>query len=258
VFVYYGRLFMPTNVENLRSITAISDAGDTTSAAPTLPERDHFFEAGYLHRFPFGTVFKVSGYLKNSSPGIDDNTVPGSSITTDVNLAEVRIRGIEAALDVNPEGSPLSGYLNFAVSHAYGRGPVTGGFFPTDIADVPGGWFDLDHDQRISAVGNAVYSMHRWFLSITGIYGSGLSNGADITAPIGLGLFSMNSSIHVKPSFILNGSAGTTLLVGHAVVTPQLYVNNVLNDHYLLKGAFFSGASVGRPRSVELRVSVGY
>ncbi len=258
IYLYYGRLFMPTNVENLRSITTVSDAGDTTSASPTLPERDHFFEAGVMHRFPFGTVLKLSGYVKNSSPGIDDNTVPGSSITTDVNIAKVRIRGIEAAVDVKPQGSPLSGYLNLAVSHAYGRGPVTGGFFPSDPADVPGGWFDLDHDQRISAVVNGVYSINGSYVSLTGIYGSGLTNGADITRPIGLGLFSMNSAIHVDPSFVLNGSAGTTFVFGGAVVSPELYVTNVLDNHYLLKGAFFSGASVGRPRSLELRVSVGY
>jgi outer membrane receptor for Fe3+-dicitrate len=35
-------------------------------------------------------------------------------------------------------------------------------------------------------------------------------------------------------------------------------VTNIFDNHYLLKGAFFSGASVGRPRSVELRLSVGY
>ncbi len=258
IYLYYGRLFMPTNVENLRSITTVSDAGDTTSASPTLPERDNFFEAGVMHRFPSGMVLKLSGYLKNSSPGIDDNTVPGSSITTDVNIAKVRIRGIEATLDVKPQDSPLSGYLNLALSHAYGHGPVTGGFFPTDPAAVPGGWFDLDHDQRISAVANAVYSSNGRYLSVTGIYGSGLANGEDVTKPIGLGLFSMNSAIHTSPSFILNGSAGTTLVVGSTVVSPELYVTNIFDNHYLLKGAFFSGASVGRPRSVELRLSVGY
>lgn len=258
IYVYYGRLFMPTNVENLRAITTVSQSGDTTSAAPTLPERDNFFSAGFIHRFPFGTVLKLDGYLKNSSPGIDDNTIPGSSIITDVNIAQIRIRGIEAAVDVKPQGSPVSGYLNLAISHAIGHGPVTGGFFPTDPAAVPGGWFDLDHDQRISAVANAVYSPGHSFFSLTGIYGSGLTNGAPVTHPVGTGLFSMNSYIHVKPSFIMNGSVGTTLVLGSSVVRPELYVTNIFDNHYLLKGAFFSGASVGRPRSVELRVSVGY
>jgi hypothetical protein len=31
----------------------------------------------------------------------------------------------------------------------------------------------------------------------------------------------------------------------------------VLNHKYLLKGAFFSGASVGRPRTVQVRLNLG-
>jgi len=34
-------------------------------------------------------------------------------------------------------------------------------------------------------------------------------------------------------------------------------MDNVFDRAYLLKGAFFSGASVGRPRTVQLRVSIG-
>src|SRR5439155_390791 len=48
--VYYGRLFLPTNVEDLRAITSDAQGGDV--AAPTLPERDDFYEVGYVHRFP--------------------------------------------------------------------------------------------------------------------------------------------------------------------------------------------------------------
>jgi outer membrane receptor protein involved in Fe transport len=255
-YAYYGRQFIPTNIEDLRSITTVSEGGDTTSTSPTLPERDDFYEVGYIHRFPAGIVWKLSGYLKNSSPGIDDNTIAGTAIVTSVNLAEVRVRGLETVLEVRP-GGPISGYLNFAINHAYGRGPVTGGFFPTDVANVPGGFFDLDHDQRISSVASMVYSKNRFFASATGLYGSGLTNGADITEPIGTGLFDFNSSIHVPASFILNGALGYSLAVGGTVVRPQLFVDNIFDKRYLLKGAFFSGASVGRPRTVELRVDLG-
>jgi hypothetical protein len=253
-YLYYGRLFIPTNIEDLRAITSAADSG--VVAEPTLPERDDFYEIGYIHRFPIGIVAKLSGYYKESSPGIDDNTVPGSAITTSVNLERVYIRGIESVIEIRPPG-PVSGYVNFAINHAYGRGPITGGFFPTDVADVPGGWFDLDHDQRISAVASAVYSAHRFYLSTTGIYGTGLTNGADITQPIGRGLFDFNRDIHVDPNFILNASAGYSFVFGNTVVRPQLYVDNVFDEQYLLKGAFFSGASVGRPRSVQVRVNVG-
>ncbi|HEX4633846.1 MAG TPA: TonB-dependent receptor, partial [Gemmatimonadales bacterium] len=147
-WVYYGRLFLPTNVEDLRAIT--SDAQGGVAAEPTLPERDHFFEVGFVHRYPFGVVTKLSAYHKQSDPGIDDNTVPGSAITTSVNIQHVRITGIEGVVELRPPG-PVSGYLNVALNHAYGYGTVTGGFFP---GHPPAGAFDLDHDQRLSGVAN--------------------------------------------------------------------------------------------------------
>lgn len=250
-WVYYGRLFLPTNVEDLRAIT--SDAQGGVAAAPTLPERDDFYEVGYVHRFPFGVVTKLSAYHKVSSPGIDDNTVPGSAIVTSVNIEHVRITGIEAVAEIRPSG-PVSGYMNVALNHAYGYGVITGGFFP---AQPPAGTFDLDHDQRLSSVASLVYSARGFYLSATGIYGSGLTNGADPDSSYGTGLFDFNKSIKVAPSFIVNGSAGYAFALGAVVVRPQIYVENVFDKQYLLKGAFFSGASVGRPRSVQLRVNVG-
>lgn len=251
LWAYYGRLFIPTNVEDLRAITSVAQGG--IAAQPTLPERDHFFELGFVHRFPFGVVTKLSGYRKISTPGIDDNTVPGSAIVTSVNLGRVYINGIETAVEIRPN-APVSGFLNLALNHAYGRGPVTGGFFP---ADFPPGYFDLDHDQRLSASAGLTYSGKAFYLGATGIYGSGLTNGADPDASYGTGLFDFNRSVKVSPNFILNGSAGYTVSLGATSIRPEVFVDNILNHRYLLKGAFFSGPSVGRPRSVQVRLSIG-
>lgn len=254
LYVYYGRLFLPTNVEDLRSVTSVAQAGVATD--PTIPERDDFFEAGLIRRFPeSGLTAKLSGFRKHSTPGIDDNTVPGSAIVTSVNINEVNITGIESVLEYRPSG-PFSAYVNAAVIHAYGRGPITGGFFPTA---TPTGWFDLDHDQRVSVTASATYAPNRFFLSGTMTYGSGLTNGVrpqDCNCSYGRGLFDFNSGTKVDPSTIFNTSAGYTFVIGETVLRPQLYVENIFNKNYLLKGAFFSGASVGRPRSVQLRVSV--
>src|SRR2546426_703593 len=249
-YAYYGRLFMPTNVEDLRAITSIADSG--VVAEPTLPERDDFYEVGYVHRFPFGVVTKLSGYHKHSTPGIDDAVVPNTAIVTSVNIAQVRITGIEGVVEIRPPG-PVSGYLNVALNHAYGRAPISGGFFP---ADTTAGLFDLDHDQRLSGVASVVYSSHGFYLSTSGTYGSGLTNGNSPDSTYGTGLLDFNKSIKVAPSFILNASAGYTWAVGNVVIRPQLYVDNIFDHKYLLKGAFFSGASVGRPRSVQLRVNI--
>jgi outer membrane receptor protein involved in Fe transport len=199
-------------------------------------------------------VTRLSAYHKRSSPGIDDNTVPGSAITTSVNIDQVRISGIETVIEVRPTGR-LSGYVNLALNHAYGLGPITGGFFP---ADNPAGYFDLDHDQRLSGVASISYSDQRLFTTLTGLYGSGLTNGEEPdAATYGRGLFDFNRSIHVDPNFILDGSAGYLVSVGGVLVRPEIYVDNLLNHKYLLKGAFFSGASVGRPRNIQVRLNLG-
>jgi TonB-dependent receptor-like protein/carboxypeptidase family protein len=252
LWAYYGRLFIPTNVEDLRAITSVAQGG--VAAQPTLPERDHFFEVGVTHRFPAGLVVKLSGYHKRSSPGIDDNTVPGSTIITSVNIDRVWINGVETVLEVRPPG-PLSGYVNLALNHAYGRGPITGGFFPVDL---PPGYFDLDHDQRLSGVASVSYADRHLFATATGLYGSGLTNGQEPdAATYGRGLFDFNRSIHVDPNFTVNTSAGYLLEVGNVLLRPEIYVENLFDHKYLLKGAFFSGASVGRPRTVEIRLNAG-
>lgn len=254
-YLYYGRLFVPTNVEDLRAITSVAQRG--VVAAPTLPERDNFYEAALVHRFPFGLVSKLSAFHKESTPGIDDNTVPGSAIVTSVNIARVRVTGIETAQEFSPRGSPLSGYLNLALDHAYGHGPITGGFF---ASRAPQGYFDLDHDQRLSGTASVTYAPNRFYVSATGTYGSGLTNGVDPAScgcRYGTGLLDFNPGIKVRPNFIMDASAGYSFQVGRTLVRPELYVDNVFDRHYLLKGAFFSGASVGRPRTVQLRVTVG-
>ncbi|MBC7842092.1 MAG: TonB-dependent receptor [Gemmatimonadaceae bacterium] len=254
LYLFYGRLFVPTNVEDLRAITSVAQAG--VIADPTLPERDHFYEMGYIHRFPFGVVTKLSVYYKQSSPGIDDNTVPGSAIVTSVNIEQVRITGLESVIEIRPKG-PLTGNVNLAINHAYGYGRITGGFFPTD---APDGKFDLDHDQRISISANAVYSLGAFYLSASETYGSGLTNGvdpADCNCSFGTGLFAFNKGIKVKPNYITNLSGGYSFTAGGVTLRPELFVDNLFDSRYLLKGTFFSGASVGRPRSVQLRVNVG-
>lgn len=62
----------------------------------------------------------------------------------------------------------------------------------------------------------------------------------------------------MKPSFILNLNGGYQLAVGSMAVRPEMHVDNVFDNWYLLKGAFFTGASVGRPRTVQVRMNVSY
>jgi hypothetical protein len=264
IYLYYGRTFLPTNIEDLRKITLQSGGGSDTSGS-TLPERDNFYEIAYIHRFigP-NVILKLDGYWKDSKPGIDDNTIPGTAITTDINQSSSHVRGVEAVLNVTPHNSPLSGYLNFALNHGWANPPVSGGFFILQQPNYP---FDFDHDQRVSAVANLLYTYHQFYVSTTGNYGTGLTNGLEPvygnpagnppTSDFCTGLFCFNSAFHVHPHYIQQLATGYTFLIGTSFIRPEFFMDNMWDAYYALKGAFYSGPSVGRPRTFTGKVTIG-
>jgi hypothetical protein len=252
LWLYYGRLFVPSAVEDFHVLATAGQAGRT--GQPTLPQRDHFFEMGLVRQIPaYNVTLKLDAYHKRSRPAVDDNVLPGTALDATVNVAQVRVTGIESVVEVRPAG-PLGGYINIALSHAIAHGPITGGFSPTAFPD---GWYDMDHDQRLSAVGHVSYDRRRWYASTTAIYGSGLTNGYPSNATTRLGLFDFNPAVKVAPSVIVNASVGGVVSLLGRTLRPQLYVDNLFDRQYVLKGAFTSGAAIGRPRTLILRFGLG-
>jgi len=248
-YVYYGKLFMPNNIEGLRTISS----NITNSGVPTLPERDDFYEAAYTRSFDFGLRSKIAYFYKYASPGVDDETVGSSAVKTPVNIAQVFTRGIELGFSYSDPSTPFSGYINTSIIHAYGSDSVTGGFLPIDT-DGPA--TDLDHDQRLSVVASLNYQPVNWFMNLTAIYGSGLTNGDPNGDAYQTGLFDFNTATHTTPSTILNVAAGYTFsLDGGATLSPSLYITNLLDHDHLIKGAYFSAASFEERRNVIFKLS---
>jgi hypothetical protein len=248
-YLYYGKLFQPNNIEGLRTIAA----NVSTAKVPTLPEREDFYEAAYLRSFSFGLRSKLAGFYKYATPGVDDQTIGSSAIKTPVNIEQVKITGIELGFSYNDPSTPFSGYLNTSIIHAYGIGTVSGGFL--DIA-TDGDATDLDHDQRLSMVGSINYQPKDFFANLTGIYGSGLSNGNPNGVAYQTGLFDFNTAQHTTPSWIFNVSAGYTFhLEGTTTLEPSLYVGNILDHDHLIKGAYFSAASYEERRNVVFKLA---
>ncbi len=249
ISISYDRIFMPTNIENLGAVA--SDLGN--SALPTFAEKDNLYEIDFIRNWKNGFNSKLSGFYKESSPGLDDQTLGSSTIKVNVNINTVKITGIELALTYNDLNSPFSAYLNSSLIHAYGTGPVEGGFLPPDPSTDP---FDLDHDQRLSAVIGLNYQPENWFLNLTGIYGSGLANGNPDNVPYKTGLFDFNQAAHTTPSWIFNISGGYTFhITDDHTLEPSLYITNLLDHNHLIKGAFFSGASFEERRNVVLKLT---
>jgi hypothetical protein len=164
----------------------------------------------------------------------------------------VKTQGIELGLTYNLPETPLSGFLNGALTHAYGTGLISGGFLNFD---TDGSGTDLDHDQRLSVSTGLNYQPRDWFYNLVGIYGSGLANG-NPNAVYKNGLFDFNTSAHTTPSWIFNIGAGHTIhLQGGSSLEPSLYITNVLDNEHPIKGAYFSGASWEEPRNVVFRLS---
>ena len=250
-YVYYGRLFMPTNIEGLRSIAR----NVSNSVMPTFAERDAFFEAVYTNSFPFGLRLKLAAFHKHAAPFTDDATLGSSAIKTPFNIEIVNTNGVELALSYGVPLLPLSGYVNSSVIHAIGSGALTGGFLPPG-SDGPA--TDLDHDQRLSIALGINYQPADWFINLEAIYGSGLSNGYPGNVSVyGTGLFDFNTPAHTSPSTILNLGAGHTVHTSsEATIEPSVYITNLLDHSHLLKGAYTTGASWEERRNVVMKIAV--
>ena len=64
-YLSYGKLFMPTNIEGLRTIAL----NVSNTLVPTLPERDNFYEAVYTHGFDFGAPEQSGVFLQRCNAG---------------------------------------------------------------------------------------------------------------------------------------------------------------------------------------------
>ena len=248
IYISFDRLFMPTSIEALSSVASV--LGEYSS--PTLAEKDNLYEAGYLHNFNNGLTCKFDMFHKNSSPGLDDETLGSSSIKVNVNINKVQVSGIELGLNYTQPTNPFSGYINTSLIHAYGTGPISGGFLPPNNSSTP---FDLDHDQRLSLVIGLNYQPNNWFVNLVATYGTGLSNGND-SYIFNRGLFDFNQSAHTTPSWLVNISAGYKFyLVGGQSIETSIYITNLFDHIHLIKGAFFSGASFEAPRNMTFKIS---
>ncbi len=248
IYIYYGKLFMPTSTEGLRLITG------TSNAVPTLPENDDFYEGTFLHTFSNGIILKTAFFLKNATPGVDDQVIGSSSIKTQVNISRIQTTGIELGLSYSHPTIPLTAFLNTSIIHAYGSGAITGGFMP--ITDA-GKATDLDHDQRLSISAEINYQPKNWYLNASYVFGSGLTNGNENISEYGTGLFDFNTQAHVSPYHLVNVSIGYKFhLQNEAFVEPSIYINNLLDNNYILKGAYFSSASWGERRNVVFQLSL--
>ena len=226
---YYDRLFQPAPIEDIRRLDP--------NAVPFKPERDNFYEVGYVHENG-GITTSLSGYYKTVQDVIDENIIAGTQIREPFNVQKGYVRGIEFAVDGSLTRD-LSFYANYARSWARAAGDFTGGLAP---AGAPPGYFYEDHDQTHTASVGLAYAKHGVTINLDGEYGSGF--------PFGQSDAGLPNFYRVPAHFIFNLELGTRIGQGRFALS----ASNVLNHGYVIKQASpFSDREWGRGRTLGVK-----
>ena len=226
---YYDRLFQPAPIEDIRRLDP--------NAVPFKPERDNFYEVGYVHENG-GITTSLSGYYKTVQDVIDENIIAGTQIREPFNVQKGYVRGIEFAVDGSLTRD-LSFYANYARSWARAAGDFTGGLAP---AGAPPGYFYEDHDQTHTASVGLAYAKRGLTVNLDGEYGSGF--------PFGQSDAGLPNFYRVPAHFIFNLELGTRIGQGRFALS----ASNVLNHGYVIKQASpFSDREWGRGRTLGVK-----
>ena len=174
VHLFYGRLFMPAPVENLRK--AFSDvAGAALAAYDIKAEKDNFSEVG-IDQQVGGQLLSLNAYYKDATDMLDEAQLLNTAISQPFNLASGFAYGVEFSLK-GSLGWHISDFLNYSYEIAMGQG-LSGGIFAFDPTALPAHDYQyLDHVQVHTANAGLAWENGGFSCSAEGLYGSGLRTG---------------------------------------------------------------------------------
>jgi outer membrane receptor for ferrienterochelin and colicin len=175
---YYGRLFQPAPLENLREAFDQASGGTTANFYDIKPETDNYFEVGVDQQIAQTHVTSVNVYYKRASNMLDDTQLLNTSIATPYNFADGYAYGIEYSLHGKLSAN-WSDYLNYSYEIAKGEN-ISGGSFAFNSANpVPpqNTYLFLDHVQEHTANGGFTYAKDQYYGTVQGLFGSGLRTG---------------------------------------------------------------------------------
>ena len=178
--VFYGRLFQPAPVENLRD-TFLATGSGNGSPAELQPydikaEQDNYYEAGIAQQFGNSHVASLNVYYKSAIHMLDDAQLLNTSIAQPYNFDDGYAYGVEFSLK-GKITEDISDYFNYTYEIAKGRG-ISGGIFAFPAGQTPSTDFQyLDHVQVGTANAGLTYAKNHVWSTVQGLYGSGLRTG---------------------------------------------------------------------------------
>ncbi|PWU10749.1 MAG: hypothetical protein C5B47_01755 [Verrucomicrobia bacterium] len=171
--VFYGKLFQPAPIENLRR-TYVATGGGSLPAYDVKAEKDDYYEAGIAQQFLESHVAMLNVYYKDATNMLDDQQLFNTSIAQPYNFANGFAYGVEFSIK-GEISSHWSDYLNYSYEIAKGRG-IGGGFFATGTPSDNDYHF-LDHVQMQTANAGVTYKENQFYWTGQALYGSGLRTG---------------------------------------------------------------------------------
>ena len=232
------------------------------STKARVPERDDFFEGGAHPALPRPGRRRQALRVPQAQQSRASTTTrfPDRRSSPTSTSTQVRITGIEGVLEFRPDG-PLSGYVNAALNHAYGIGHDHRRILPGRAA--------VDARVRPRSRSAAVDRRQRDVLAgplLSERHGD-LRLGPDqrrrsgrLRLLVSARVCSTSTRASTStPSTIFNAGRGVHDRRRQTRCSSRRCTSRTLfNKMYLLKGAFFSGPSVGRPRSIQFRLKASF
>lgn len=178
---YYGRLFQPAPLENLRDTfnTVYGVTSNTLNFYDIKAEKDDFYELGIAQQFA-DHVVNLNVYYKDATDMLDDTELLNTSLAAAYNYATGYAYGVELSIR-GKISSHWSDYLNYSWEIAKGEGESGGLFALPPGTVIPQGYLFLDHVQISTANAGVAWSTDHWLWSTQALFGSGLRTGPNNT-----------------------------------------------------------------------------
>jgi Carboxypeptidase regulatory-like domain len=239
---FWGQYYQPPPLETISGPLLEYARSSALGFLPLHGERDEEYQVGLT--IPVrGWEIDVDHFRTQARDFFDHNPIGSSDVFLPITITGALIEGNELTLRSPRFWSRAQIYVTYSNQTADGTGTITGGL--TDFS-APTGPYALDHDQRNTLdAGFRVALPWRTYLSVSGYFGSGFSNG---NAP----------PSHLSSHGTLDLSLGAHF--GKAL-SADVTVLNATDEHLLLDNSLtFDGYHWSYPREVygELHLRFGY
>ncbi|MFZ9594634.1 MAG: TonB-dependent receptor [Bdellovibrionia bacterium] len=248
VHLYYGKLFIPSPMENLRlTYQQLGQAGSPIAPYDIKAEVDDYYEVGVDQQLGNSHQVSLNGYYRDSTNMLDDAQLLNTVLSQPYNYEKGFAYGVEFSVK-GKLTEDLSEYFNYSYEIAKGRG-IRGGMFAfQDLAqdDLPSSSYQfLDHVQIHTITSGLLYTLNQFSGSIQGVYGSGLRPEPNGISPLPANLkFDLSLSYEWSPKGLFSNSK------------ISLDVLNLLDNAYAVTFADgFNGSSYAAGREIFVHLT---